>query len=363
MIRKHKFASVVSELMQGLANGTIELPQHRFSLKENRIEGLSPARHREIARAGVSVWNHWRQHNSGIRADLHGLDLRDIDLRGADLENADLREANLANMDLRASNLHYADLRNANLSGTKLMTACLRNANLIGAVLTGADFSEAEMAGTILGDSDMSEVKGLDTVRHLAPSWISIDAIYNSKGKIPDIFLRKLGIPESFIATSKQLVANQSVDFYSCFISYSARDQAFAERLRDDLQEKGVRCWFAPEDLRIGASLRVSFDDAIRMHDKLMVLLSENSVKSEWVEKEVETALVREREQNRIVLFPIRLDDAVMETDQAWATHIRRTRSIGDFRNWKNHDSYKQAFDRLLRDLKAEDKAQSAAAQ
>jgi TIR domain-containing protein len=113
-----------------------------------------------------------------------------------------------------------------------------------------------------------------------------------------------------------------------------------------------VECWFAPEDLKIGDKLRSSFDEAIQVHDKLMVLLSEYSVDSQWVEKEVETAFEKERKQNRIVLFPIRLDDAVMNTDQAWAADIRRTRYIGDFRNWKDHNSYKKAFDRLLRDLK-----------
>ena len=43
---------------------------------------------------------------------------------------------------------------------------------------------------------------------------------------------------------------------------------------------------------------------------------------------------------------------AVMETNTAWAGEIRRTRHIGDFRDWKNHDAYAKAFDRLLRDLK-----------
>lgn len=89
------------------------------------------------------------------------------------------------------------------------------------------------------------------------------------------------------------------------------------------------------------------------MHDKVMVLLSENSVSSPWVEKEVETAFEKERREKRSVLFPIRVDDAVMETDQAWAADIRRTRHIGDFKDWKNHDSYKRALERLLRDLKA----------
>ena len=31
-----------------------------------------------------------------------------------------------------------------------------------------------------------------------------------------------------------------------------------------------------------------------------------------------------------------------------------RQRHVGDFRNWKDHDAYKKAFDRVLRDLKAE---------
>jgi hypothetical protein len=45
-----------------------------------------------------------------------------------------------------------------------------------------------------------------------------------------------------------------------------------------------------------------------------------------------------------------------MESKKAWAALIRRTRHIGDFTRWKDHDSYQKAFERLLRDLKAEEK-------
>jgi hypothetical protein len=44
-----------------------------------------------------------------------------------------------------------------------------------------------------------------------------------------------------------------------------------------------------------------------------------------------------------------------METDRAWAADIRRTCHIGDFTRWKDHAAYQKAFDRLLRDLKAEE--------
>jgi hypothetical protein len=210
------------------------------------------------------------------------------------------------------------------------------------------------MAGTRLGNLDLSKCGNLKTVDHVGPSTIGIDTIYRSGGNIPEPFLRGAGVPEPFVTNIKLLVAAMSpIQFYSCFISYSSKDQEFAERLYADLQNKNVRCWFAPEDLKIGDKLRPSFDEAIRLHDKLMVLLSKNSVSSPWVEKEVETAFEKERREKRTVLFPIRLDDAVMETNEAWAADIRRTRHIGDFKDWKNHDSYKKAFERLLRDLKA----------
>jgi len=58
-------------------------------------------------------------------------------------------------------------------------------------------------------------------------------------------------------------------------------------------------------------------------------------------------------------LFPIRLDGAVMKTEEAWAADIRRTRHIGDFRKWKNPDEYQKAFGRLMQDLKAEEKGRA----
>lgn len=217
----------------------------------------------------------------------------------------------------------------------------------------------AVLHSSILVDVDLSETKGLETVQHAGPSPVGIDTIYRSKGRIPLEFLRGTGVPENLIAFMGSLLGT-AFEYYSCFISYSNKDEEFAERLHADLQSKGVRCWFALEDLKIGDKLRRSFDEAIRLHDKLIVILTESSVKSEWVEKEVETAFDKERKQERIVLFPIRLDDAVMETNQAWAADIRRTRHIGDFLDWKHHNSYKKAFDRLLRDLKAEGKTESA---
>ena len=49
-------------------------------------------------------------------------------------------------------------------------------------------------------------------------------------------------MPEPFIVQMKALVgAMAPIQFYSCCISYSSKDQGFAERLHADLQVKGMR--------------------------------------------------------------------------------------------------------------------------
>jgi len=195
----------------------------------------------------------------------------------------------------------------------------------------------------------------LEVVRQNGPSTIGIDTIIRSHGKIPEDFLRDAGVPDSIIEAIPSLIGSLSpIDYYSCFISYSSKDDALARRLHVDLQSKKIRCWFAPEDLKIGDKIRTGIDEAIRFHDKLLLILSKSSVASGWVEREVKTALAKERKEKRTVLFPIRVDQAVFESPFDWATEIRHERNIGDFTRWKNHDDYQKAFTRLLRDLKAE---------
>ncbi|GHO98887.1 hypothetical protein KSF_089350 [Reticulibacter mediterranei] len=127
-----------------------------------------------------------------------------------------------------------------------------------------------------------------------------------------------------------------------------------ARRLHADLQDWGVRCWFASEDMKIGDKIRSRIDEAIHLQDKLLLLLSEHALVSTWVEDEVEAALEKEQRQQRDVLFPIRLDEQVMQTSQAWAAKLRRTRHIGDFTRWMDPQVYQRAFERLLHDLKLE---------
>lgn len=276
---------------------------------------------------GVDAWNAWRKEHPGVVPNL---------------KDADLMKADLAGGSGTGANLYRANLIGANLYG----------ANLQGVNLREADLTHAQVGLTIFGNTNLSGTIGLEYCRHVGPSVVDHQTMMKS-WPVPVVFLRGCGLPETLIEYFPSMV-NQPIQFYSCFISYSTRDDEFVDRLYADLQGKGVRCWFAPEDLKIGDRFRQRIDDAIRLHDKLIIVLSENSVRSAWVQEEVEACLERELRENRPVLFPIRLDDAIMETTGAWAASIRRQRHIGDFRDWKDHDAYQNGFKRLLRDLKSE---------
>jgi hypothetical protein len=348
-------------------------------------------------REGVEAWNGWRNAKPEtvpdlteaklitekvISATLSGVNLRgalleraDLNgarLGGANLFGADLTRADLAWADLSGANLRHANLSNADLNNATLISATLLGTRFAGALLRDADLTGAFIGSTTFGDNDLGCVKGLETVHHLDSSIIGIDTILLSKGKVPESFLRGCGVPESFITYIPSLVASaKPYEFYSCFISYSTKDQAFADRLYADLQNKGVRCWFAPHDIQGGRKLHEQIDEAIRLHDKLLLILSPHSMESEWVKTEIAKACKREVRDQRRALFPIRL--APFEALRDWecfdadtgkdsAREIREY-FIPDFSNWKNHDSYQEAFKRLISDLKASDATRPPATQ
>jgi hypothetical protein len=268
---------------------------------------------------GVEAWNAWRSVFPRTLPDLSRVKLCGANLEGFNLTETDLRETNLTS----------ANLRGVNLWG-------------------------ANVGGTTFQNVDLSSVSGLEALNHFSQSAVSISTLYRSHGNISESFLRGCGVSDEYISYMRSLVA-KPVDVCTCFISYSNRNEAFAEGLHAELEKKAVRCWFAPEDLKIGDRFQERIEESILHCERLLVVLSIDSVNSQWVEREVQAAFEKERRRSTTVLLPVRLDEAVMECPQAWAAEIRRTRHIGDFRKWEDRDSFQKSLDRLIRDLKAQD--------
>ncbi len=345
---------------------------------------MANARHLEILKNGASEWNEWRISRKydvpdlrGI--DLSGLDLRDVNFVETDLSGSSLQDCNLSsafvahaflegvNLDrallsetnFRDSYMPQASFESAELNGAKFGDAYLkgvnfRNARLfrakfINADLRQADFRGARFGNTIIGRSNLSGAKGLSSCFHEEPSIIDV-ATFAKSGNLPLKFLRGCGVPDLFINYLPSLTTNP-IEFYSCFISYSSKDEKFATQIYNDLQDAGVRCWFAPHDLKVGDKIRSRIDESIGLYDKLLLILSKHSISSDWVEQEAETALARERREKKTLLFPIRLDNAVMKQRDGWSGLIHNSRHIGDFRRWKEPEAYQESLQKLVQNL------------
>lgn len=325
-------------------------------------------KHVQIVKQGAEAINEFKRENPGVQLDLSGAnlrraqlehaDLREVKFCGINMEWADLRWADLMNADFTGANLeradfHKADMQNANFKDAILLNTNLEDANLIGANLSGAQFGHTRMYNTDFGDAE-----GLTTAKHDGPSILDMETISKS-GYLPSVFLKGCGLSDPAVKAAlafdeKELEESlgSEGDYYSCFISYSSRDSDFASQLYDDLQKYSVRCWIAERDMRTGDQIRDRIHKVIRKNEKLLLILSKNSVESSWVGNEVEKAFNEENDRGEPIIFPVRIDDAVMSTVKAWAETIRIARHIGDFSGWKDKAAYDKAFNKLLDDLK-----------
>ncbi len=331
-------------------------------MTEEQDGRMSPDEAIAMLKAGkIKEWNEYRTAHTDWRpllwwADFGGANLSQADFTGANLIYADLRKANLRDTNFRRADLGYADFTGANLVG----------AIFIRAILYKTDLSRAGIGYTSFGGNDLSEVKGLDTVVHVGPSYVDTYTLLESQVKIPKSFLLGCGMPDGWIDYLPSLIGMLDPwQHYSCFISHSSKDQTFADKLYHAMIEAKVRVWYAPEDMRGGRKSHEQIDQAIWHHDKLLIVLSAQSIDSEWVRLELRWARKKEIETGKRVLFPIRLTS--MDDIRAWkclddtgkdlAVEVGEYH-IPDFREWENDDAFAREFDRLIDDLKADEQLQ-----
>ncbi len=351
---------------------------------------------------GVEGWNQWRVENVGVQpdlsdADLDGVDLRTTNLSGADLIRSNLVGANLSGADFNRANFYDADLseaslNGADLSGADLYRTSLSNADFDGANLSDANFNDADLRNanfsntdlirtnlsdanlsgsklfhanlydTVFANVDLSEVEGLMTVRHLGPSSVVIDTIYTSRGQIPEIFLRGCGVPDIFIEYMSALTS-KPFEFYSCFISYSHKDEAFATRLHDTLQGKGVRCWLDEEDAKLGVPISRNIEQGINLTDKFLLCCSKESLSSGWVDYEIDLALHKERNLRQVAkddvwrIIPLDLDGHLFSPEYDGGALRIRDRLAGDFTGWKtDSDKFDRQIARVIQAIRIEER-------
>src|SRR5258706_11711853 len=78
------------------------------------------------------------------------------------------------------------------------------------------------------------------------------------------------------------------------FISYSHADRAIAERVAEGLRTGGIEAWLDKYEIIPGDSLiKKIFEEGLAGADVFVVILTESSIKSNWVRQELDVALIR----------------------------------------------------------------------
>jgi|GEM_PF-378698 len=307
-------------------------------------------------------------------ASLVGADLSGIDLRSADLDRTNLRGATLDRADLRKANLNCARLMESSLRCADLRQARLMETDFTGAELTGAKFHKAICQGTLFCAVNLAEVTGLNKIHHEGPSHITTDSLAFSSGRIPGRFLQQCGLAPWEIISARMydssltprdieelqykvfdLRAQGPLVIGGIFISYSWTDEKFVNKLYRRLVNAGASVWLDRHSLVAGPLQKQVFR-AIRLNDVVIVVLSRNSTKSDWVENELEMARRKEIDESRDVLCPIAIDDSwktkmnVTEPNRAlWLT--LKQKLVIDFSKWRSK-AFEPAFEKLYRGLK-----------
>jgi uncharacterized protein YjbI with pentapeptide repeats len=339
----------------------------------------------DILKQGVEVWNKWRSENSETDIDLSEADLVDADLNhvnlvnaylidadlsGADISQADLSRSNLNRAYLNETNLNDSNLSEADLSGANLGGSGLLDANLNRTNLNGVNFSTSIFGNTLITKIDLRKTQGLESITHYFPSSLSTDTIEISKGEISEVFLRGCGLPDWEIESAKlhnpdltneevvkiqyriyDLRATQSIQIAPLFISYSHADSAFVDTLEKELNKKGIRFWRDIHNMTAGR-MEAQIDRAIRQNPTVLLILSKNSMNSDWVQHEVRKARDLEKELGRDALCPIALDDGWKSS--RWPQRVMEQvmeYNILDFSKWEDEAAFQEKFAKLLSGL------------
>lgn len=359
---------------------------------------------------GAESWNRWRKDNPSLQPDLAGCVLgevvgRDADLTGIDLSGADLTSANLTGISLggddwtgselllasegitevesanvpgasfrRArlskANLHgnylfmvdlsEATLVEADLRQADLSLADLRSADLTAANLAGASMRRAKLEGACLSGVDLTNARHLRTANVGEGCRLDREAVLKS-GLLPIEFMRRCGLSDEMIAEAREALGVPR-GFLSCFLSHSTHDRALADRLRQGLARHGVKCWYAPTDMgacgdskKSREQIRDELETMIDMYDRTVVVLSEHSICSEWVETEVRAAAGTSPDWARVnQLVLIRIDTAHERVHGDWKW-LLAGQVVIDFAKWNEPGKYDAALQQLVQVLRGSD--------
>jgi len=121
----------------------------------------------------------------------------------------------------------------------------------------------------------------------------------------------------------------------SSFLCHSSSDKPFVRKLAQDLTAAGITVWLDEAEIKIGDSLIEKIGNGIINSQFMIAILSPTSMKSEWVQKELQIAMTQEISGRRIKVLPLLLADCELPSfliDKVFADYRDESKRDGEFR-------------------------------
>ncbi len=143
--------------------------------------------------------------------------------------------------------------------------------------------------------------------------------------------------------------AERLISGRNIFISYSSKDGKQADQLASKLLDKEHTVWLDRQSIISGEFWESSIKSGLQNAHTMIVIVSENSAKSKWVNKESKFAIERYKKVNGFArIIPIVIDEA------AWKVfgHLHKLHAL----KLKNYASINELMDNLIKDFKKDNR-------
>ena len=108
------------------------------------------------------------------------------------------------------------------------------------------------------------------------------------------------------------------------FISHSSKDKVFVRKLANDLKIIGHDVWLDEWEIKVGECIVSKIEEGIKNSEYVIIVLSESSVNSGWVEKEWKSKYWDEISHSRILVLPAIIEECEIP-------ELLKTKKYADF--------------------------------
>lgn len=138
----------------------------------------------------------------------------------------------------------------------------------------------------------------------------------------------------------KELRHKESISDKIVFLSHSSKDKPFIRQLAADLSKENILVWLDEQQINVGDSINEKVSQGLAESDYFIIALSENSTQSEWVKRELNSALITEIESKKVKILPIKLSECEFP-------QLIKDKKYADFTS-----SYKTGLNELIKSIK-----------